>query len=130
MKRIALGLVVGFALLFCGVGSSYADAVGDYRHGAAAYGQKDYKQAVYWLRKAAEQGDASAQYNLGGMYVKGQGVIKDIVYAYMWWNLASANVDNHAVKNREIAETRMTSAQIAEAQKLARECVRKKYKGC
>ena len=84
MKRIALGLLVGFALLFCGVGSSYADAVGDYRHGAAAYGQKDYKQAVYWLRKAAEQGYAKGQNSLGVMYAKGQGVTQDYKQAVMW----------------------------------------------
>ena len=29
---------------------------------------QDYKQAVKWWRKAAEQGDASAQYSLGLMY--------------------------------------------------------------
>ncbi len=31
---------------------------------------KDDKQAVYWYRKAADQGYASAQYNLGLMYEK------------------------------------------------------------
>jgi TPR repeat protein len=29
---------------------------------------KDYKQAVYWYQKAADQGDAKAQSNLGTMY--------------------------------------------------------------
>ena len=38
---------------------------------------KDYKQAVYWFRKAADQGNAGAQYNLGAMYAKGEGVPKD-----------------------------------------------------
>jgi TPR repeat protein len=31
---------------------------------------KDDKQAVYWYQKAAEQGLAEAQYNLGAMYAK------------------------------------------------------------
>jgi TPR repeat protein len=31
---------------------------------------KDAKQAVYWYKKAAEQGYAGAQYNLGVMYAK------------------------------------------------------------
>ena len=30
-------------------------------------------EAVKWYRKAAEQGDASAQYNLGVMYANGWG---------------------------------------------------------
>jgi hypothetical protein len=33
-------------------------------------------------------------------------------------------------KNRNIVAKQMTSAQLAEAQKLARECIQKKYKGC
>jgi len=31
---------------------------------------QDYKQAVKWYRKAASQGVAAAQYNLGNMYAK------------------------------------------------------------
>jgi TPR repeat protein len=38
---------------------------------------KDYKQAVYWYQKAADQGDAKAQSNLGIMYAFGKGVLKD-----------------------------------------------------
>jgi hypothetical protein len=48
----------------------------------------------------------------------------------MWWNIAASSGDEMAVKNRGIVAKQMTPAQIAEAQKLARECVRKKYKGC
>ena len=33
---------------------------------------QDYSQAVKWYRKAAKQGDASAQYNLVVMYAKGK----------------------------------------------------------
>ena len=35
-----------------------------------------------------------------------------------------------AGKKRNLLTKQMTPAQIAEAQKLARECVKKKYKGC
>ena len=34
----------------------------------------DYNQAVKWWTKAAEQGHANAQYMLGDMYERGQGV--------------------------------------------------------
>ena len=36
--------------------------------------RQDYKKAVEWYRKAANQGVAKAQSNLGGMYYFGQGV--------------------------------------------------------
>jgi TPR repeat protein len=35
---------------------------------------KDYKQAVYWYQKVADQGDAEAQSILGVMYANGKGV--------------------------------------------------------
>ena len=91
---------------------------------------QDYETAVKWYTRAAEQEDAYAQYYLGWMYVEGKGVPKDSVYAYMWWNIAASNGSEIAAKNRSIVTKRMTSSQIAEAQKLARECVAKEYKGC
>ncbi len=91
---------------------------------------QDYKTAVKWYRLAAEQGNASAQSNLGTMYGNGTGVIQDNVYAHMWFNIAASSGDKDASENRDIVANRMTPSQIETAQKLARECVRKKYKGC
>ena len=91
---------------------------------------KNDKTAVKWYRLAAEQGNAYAQNNLGVMYEKGQGVIQDNVYAHMWGNIAASNGSENGGKLRDLVAKGMTPAQIAEAQKLARECVRKKYKGC
>ena len=73
------------------------------------------------VRTCAEQGDAGAQYNLGLMYARGDGVPEDIVLAYMWWNLAEAQGNESARDNKEIAESRMTREQITEAQRLSRE---------
>ena len=91
---------------------------------------QDYKQAVKWYSKAAEQGKASAQYNLGLMYAAGQGVLQDNVYAHMWLNLAAADGQENASKNRDIVADSMTTADISKAQSLARECLKKNYKGC
>ena len=57
---------------------------------------------------------------------KGEGVTQDYVLAHMWFNLAVANVNENALGNRDRAASKMTSAQIAEAQKLAREWKPKK----
>ena len=40
-------------------------------------------------RKAAEQGDASAQYKLGVCYDSGEGVAKDEMEAVKWWRKAA-----------------------------------------
>jgi hypothetical protein len=48
----------------------------------------------------------------------------------MWWNIAASSGNKGAVKNRDIVAKQMTPSQLEKAQDLARECVRKKYKGC
>lgn len=40
--------------------------------------------AVDYFRKAAGQGDAEAEFELGGMYVKGEGVKQDLKEARVW----------------------------------------------
>lgn len=45
--------------------------------------------AAGWYRKAAEQGNADAQYILGGMYRDGIGVRKDQAEAGRWYRRAS-----------------------------------------
>ncbi len=83
-------------------------------------------EAVKWFRKAAEQGYGGAQFNLGVMYDNGYGVPQDYVQAYMWFNLAAVGFPpgenrDSAAENRDIVAKFMTPAQIAEAQRLARE---------
>jgi TPR repeat protein len=82
---------------------------------------QDYAEAVRWYRKAADQGLAHAQFNLGARYVQGQGVPQDYVSAHMWLSLSAAQNNNDATKFRDMIAAKMTPAQIAEAQKLARE---------
>ena len=86
--------------------------------------------AVEWFRLAAEQGNVPSQFNLGHLYDRGEGVLQDNIYAHMWWNIAASLGNDPASKNREIIAKRMTPTDISAAQKLARECVAKDYKGC
>ena len=50
---------------------------------------KDAAEAVRWFHLAAEQGDATAQFNLGFMYANGEGVPKDAAEAVRWYRLAA-----------------------------------------
>ena len=92
---------------------------------------QDYAEAAKWFRGAADQGEPRAQTNLGAMYHRGEGVPQNYVQAHMWANLAASllppGIDRDlAVKNRDKAAKLMTPAQIAEAQRLAREWKPKK----
>ena len=71
-------------------------------------------------RLAADQGLAEAQYNLGNMYGDGRGVPQDDVQAHMWYSLAASRMPGE-YRESDVVAGLMTSTQIAEAQRLARE---------
>ena len=76
------------------------------------------------LLRLAEQGDASAQYTLGG------GVLEDPVLAHMWYNIAGANGKEPARGRREGLESVMTREDISRATELARRCMASNYQEC
>lgn len=86
---------------------------------------QDDAQAAAWYRKAADQGHTSAQFNLGSMHLTGQGVARDYVESYKWSSVAalgeSGDAQREGLLGLEALATRMTPAQITEAQRLARE---------
>jgi TPR repeat protein len=95
------------------LGTMYQDGLGDV--------PRAFEAAASWYRKAADQGHALAQSDLGTVYAKGQGVPQDYVSALMWYSLAAAKGLTDAAKERDMVAAQMTPAQIAEAQRLARE---------
>jgi uncharacterized protein len=85
MKRLLATLVILTGL----IGSADAVRADGFDKGYAAYEAGDYAEAVKWFRKAAEQGDAIAQYNLALMYRDGEGVTQDDAEAVKWFRKAA-----------------------------------------
>lgn len=91
--------------------------------------------AAKWYRRAADQGYPPAQRTLGYRYESGIGVPQDYVLAYMWFNLAASRFPTlrtmhskvrlqseiETAHERDKIASKLSPAQIAEAQKLARE---------
>ncbi len=67
--------------------------------GVAAYKWGAYGIALRVWRPLAEQGNAKAQYNLGLMYRKGQGVPQDDAEAVGWWRKAAEQGNAGAQNN-------------------------------
>jgi TPR repeat protein len=89
---------------------------------------RDLAEAAKWYRKAAGQGFGKAQHCLGFLYEHGEGVPQDDVLAYMWYHLAASRFPptatyerDTAARDRDHLAARMTSVQIDEARRLARE---------
>jgi len=71
------------------------------------------------ILKAAEQGDAIAQDDLGYMYEYGECVPVDKAEAYAWISVAATNGDEHAKERLPKAKAKLTPEQLTEGQKLA-----------
>ena len=87
---------------------------------------QDHAEAEKWWHRAAERGNASAQFNLGSMYEYGVRVAQDLVQAHKWYNLAASRASSSererrqkAVRGRDRVASRLTSAELAKAQRLA-----------
>ena len=94
-----------------------------YRTGAGL--PRDYQAAAKWYRKAAEQGDTRAQIGLGVMYERGEGVPQDYKESYKWYNIVAAGGDLDAANNRDFVAGKLSRREIAEAERLSREWVKK-----
>src|SRR3990167_550255 len=82
-----IGLMKRYLLLSLLIVSASAHA--DFDKGVECYEANDYACALKEFMVEADQGDASAQFNLGGMYRQGFGVKQDYAEAVKWYRLAA-----------------------------------------
>ncbi|MBI1187306.1 MAG: hypothetical protein GC206_08260 [Alphaproteobacteria bacterium] len=66
-------------------------------------------------------------YKLGLIYSTGNGAEVDLVEAHKWFNLAALRGSDAAKDCRRELADQMTSAQIADAQRAAREWLKKRH---
>ena len=82
LRLVLVSTVVAFA-------SPAPLAAGPFEDGEAAYQRQDYATALRFWRPLADQGDATAQSNLGAMYELGRGVTQDYAEAVKWYRKAA-----------------------------------------
>jgi len=83
MRRVSR-LLAGVVLVTLPYGSAHAFAEGD-TAGDTAYERGDYTTAFREFHLLAQEGNHMAQYNLGVMYIQGQGVPHDFAKAMKWF---------------------------------------------
>jgi hypothetical protein len=86
MRNLTATICLAVALL---LGSAEVSWSQDFQKGLAAHDSGDFATALREWTPLAKQGDADAQFNLGLMYRKGQGVPQDDKTAAKWWKLAA-----------------------------------------
>ena len=92
MRRILFAVILVVACATVAAAGPREDADSALQRG-------DYTLAARLLRPLAEQGDASAQFNLGLMYAKGKGVPQDAQEALKWWRKAAEQGNASAQSN-------------------------------
>ena len=92
MRHIRLAVFLVMACVTVALAASLDEA-------EFAYERGDYTQAARLFRPFAEQGVASAQFSLGMMYAKGQGVPQDYQAALKWFHKAAEQGDASAQNN-------------------------------
>ena len=74
-----------------------------------------------WFQLSADQGFAKAHFNLGAMYYHGEGIPRDYIMAHMWFDIGARGGNEAARRSRDIVAEVINPADVAEAQRLARE---------
>jgi TPR repeat protein len=108
-------LLAALFLLFSIPSAVYARSLED---AEKAVRKGDYATAIPIYRALAEKGDVGAQMRLGFFYESGAGLKRDWVQSA--WAESADELADIATRHHRLAHV-MTSSQIAEAQKLARE---------
>ena len=83
--RLIVSALVALAIVL----SIASPAWAGYKAGLRAYRAKDYTTALHEFRPAADRGHTRAQWRLGLMYERGQGVSPNTQTAMKWFELAA-----------------------------------------
>ena len=89
-----------------------------------------FAEAVFWYHKAAIQGSAAAQSELGKIYYNHKGFFGKNTRSYIWLSMAARQGNTNAQQFIKRLEATMTSKTIREAQALAAKCYESDYKDC
>ena len=90
-----------------------------YREGLGV--PKDNKKALIWFLEAAKDKNVAEQFMLGSYYRIGLGTPQDNIKAYAWFGIAAAGGLPSAQIFRDQIESELSTGDLEEAHKLARE---------
>src|SRR5262249_10179374 len=91
-----------------------------FMRGVDAVHAGDYTHAIAMYEVAASWGYKNAQYNLGVIYARGQGVPVDLPRAMAWMALAAERDDKQYVEARELVYSLLDKAQWDQANEIWR----------
>ncbi|UCD67648.1 MAG: sel1 repeat family protein [Betaproteobacteria bacterium] len=120
MNKIILCLTTALLLTWNVSAQAQTEESSDaFFNGVTAYRAFEFEEAAEWFLKAAEQGDAEAQFLLGRMHFDGNSLSIDNVTAYMWFDIAAGNGLRAGMRYRDGMARKMTDDEVATARQRA-----------
>lgn len=92
-------LAIACTLVLLAFASATSGQAGELVAGLAAYQNGDYDRAREEFLPLADEGDITAQYYMGELFLKGKGVPQDFEKAVEWFALAAEYGHGHAQAN-------------------------------
>lgn len=89
--------------------------------GAQAFTRREYSYAINMYQVAASWAYKPAEYNLGVMYARGQGIPVDLPRAMAWMTLAAERGNSDYTRARNVVRASLTPEQVAEAETIVQE---------
>lgn len=84
--------------------------------GVAAYLGRNYEKAIgFWL-PAAARGTPDAQFFVGGLFLDGNGVSRDLIQSHIWFTRSADQGHQRAREQLDLLRKIMTQAQFIEAE--------------
>jgi TPR repeat protein len=113
----ALGLpAIALALMLAAASVAAQDRppADPFQEGVRAYSNRNFARAIHLWGPLAQRGDGSAQFNIGRMYARGEGVQRNLPEAYKWFTLASLAGRPEGERARQAISRNMTPVQMAD----------------
>ena len=91
--------------------------------GARAFLNREYTHAIDMYQVAASWAYKPAEYNLGVMYARGQGIPVDLARAMAWMTLAAERGDSGYVRARNVVRASLTPEQVVESEAILQQLI-------
>jgi TPR repeat protein len=113
-RAVLRGAIFALCAAIAAAASAQTQPGSELQDGLRAYSQRNYPAAIRAWAPLAQRGDAIAQYNLGRLYARGEGVARDLPEAYKWFTLSAQGGRREGDQARQAIARSMTPVQAAE----------------
>ena len=92
--------------------------------------EKNYIEAIRWLKIAAIHGEVHSKHLLGEIYFKGQGVAKDNITARIWFGVSKAQGNTQSNIFCSEIDLTLSDSEKMQVNQIVNQCTLSQFVGC